>query len=158
MLFSKEMRRWLRALQLAKILFEDEGYHSLYLDGIENFIRRRTMYSPKIREDLIPKIYQVARAKRIRMTILVNQILENALNGKEAGPWTQESTSASSQKTSTGNTSPCARKNNALTSGPTQWPERPAVSSPERESFKEEDEEKSNKRRKEDHNEAARID
>jgi hypothetical protein len=39
------------------------------------------MYSPKIREDLIPKIYQKARAKGINMTTLVNGILENALNG-----------------------------------------------------------------------------
>ncbi len=39
------------------------------------------MYSPKIREDLIPKIYQVAKAKRIKMTTLVNEILEKVLNG-----------------------------------------------------------------------------
>ena len=39
------------------------------------------MYSPKIREDLITKIYQKARAKGVRMTTLVNGILENALNG-----------------------------------------------------------------------------
>jgi len=39
------------------------------------------MYSPKIREVLIPKIHQKARAKGIHMTTLVNGILENALNG-----------------------------------------------------------------------------
>lgn len=41
------------------------------------------MYSPKIREDLIPKIYQAARAEKVKMTTLVNQILENALSGGE---------------------------------------------------------------------------
>jgi hypothetical protein len=43
------------------------------------------MYSPKIREDLIPKIYQVAKVKKVKMTTLVNQILEKVLNdGGEA--------------------------------------------------------------------------
>lgn len=78
---SKETKRWLRALGIAKILFEDQGYHSLYLEGIENFIWRKSMYSPKIREDLIPKIYQVAKARKVKMTTLVNQILEKVLNG-----------------------------------------------------------------------------
>ena len=44
-MFSKETKRWLRALGIAKILFEDQGYHSIYLEEIENFIRRKTMYS-----------------------------------------------------------------------------------------------------------------
>ncbi len=79
--FSKETNRWPRALELAKLLFEENGYHCLYLDGIENFIRRKTMYSPKIREDLIPKIYLLAKAKRTKMTMLVNSILERAING-----------------------------------------------------------------------------
>lgn len=80
---SKETKRWLRALEIAKILFEEQGYHSLYLEGIENFIWRKAMYSPKIREELIPKLYIEAKAKRIRMTTLVNQILENSLAGNE---------------------------------------------------------------------------
>lgn len=37
------------------------------------------MYSPKIKEDLIPKIYQLARIKRIPMTKLVNQVLEKSI-------------------------------------------------------------------------------
>ena len=78
---SKETKRWLRALGIAKILFEDQGYHSMYLEGIENFIWRKSMYSPKIREDLIPKIYQVAKARKVKMTTFVNQILEKVLNG-----------------------------------------------------------------------------
>lgn len=32
-------RRWLRALQLAKLLFEDEGYFVDYLEQIEGFIK-----------------------------------------------------------------------------------------------------------------------
>ena len=50
---SKETKRWLRALEIAKILFEDQGYHCQYLEGLEKFIWRKAMYSPKIREDLI---------------------------------------------------------------------------------------------------------
>ena len=33
--------RWLRALTIAKILFEDQGYHTRYLEEIEQFIQRR---------------------------------------------------------------------------------------------------------------------
>ncbi len=39
------------------------------------------MYSPKIREDLIPRIFHAAREKKIHMTTFVNGILEKALNG-----------------------------------------------------------------------------
>jgi hypothetical protein len=46
------------------------------------------MYSPKIKEDLIPKIYQEARARRVPMTVLVNTILEHALT--EQGRVTQK--------------------------------------------------------------------
>ena len=38
MLTLKE-KRWLRALAIAKILFEDEGYHTVYLEEIETFIK-----------------------------------------------------------------------------------------------------------------------
>jgi hypothetical protein len=37
------------------------------------------MYSPKIREDLIPRIYRAAKKARVAMTIWVNQQLETAL-------------------------------------------------------------------------------
>ncbi len=78
-MFPKETTAWLRALGIAKILFEYEGYHCLYLEAIENFIWRKTMYSPRIREDLIPRLYHAAKAERIPMTALVNRILEEAL-------------------------------------------------------------------------------
>ncbi len=32
--------RWLRALEIAKILFEDEGYHTVYLEQIEDYIKK----------------------------------------------------------------------------------------------------------------------
>lgn len=42
------------------------------------------MYSPKISEDLIPRIYRLAKVKGTRMTTLVNIILEEALNKLES--------------------------------------------------------------------------
>lgn len=41
------------------------------------------MYSPKIRDELIPKIYQTAKARGIHMTVLVNDILNKALTEME---------------------------------------------------------------------------
>jgi len=41
------------------------------------------MYSPKIKDELIPKLYVVSKAERIRMTTLVNRILEKALDPEE---------------------------------------------------------------------------
>ena len=41
------------------------------------------MYSPKIQDDLIPRIYQVAKHAKMPMTRWVNQILERALVDKE---------------------------------------------------------------------------
>jgi hypothetical protein len=37
------------------------------------------MYSPRIREALIPRIYQVARETGVAMTTWVNQVIEAAL-------------------------------------------------------------------------------
>ena len=37
------------------------------------------MYSPKIREDLIPRIYRAAKAAGIAMTTWVNQLIEEKL-------------------------------------------------------------------------------
>jgi len=41
------------------------------------------MYSPKIKEDLIPKLYQRAKEEGIAMTELVDKILRDALNRKK---------------------------------------------------------------------------
>jgi hypothetical protein len=37
------------------------------------------MYSPKIREDLIPRIYRAAKSAKVAMTAWVNQVIEQAL-------------------------------------------------------------------------------
>ena len=39
------------------------------------------MYSPKIKEELIPKIYEMAKKKGVKMTKLVNDVLETAMKG-----------------------------------------------------------------------------
>jgi len=88
-MFSKEKKRWLRAFEIAKILFEHEGYHTAFLNQAETFIRRRAMYSPKISEEIVPVLFKVASSKKIPMTKLVNRILKDYLtkNGKmEGGP------------------------------------------------------------------------
>jgi hypothetical protein len=41
------------------------------------------MYSPKIDEELIPRLYRLRKLKKIPMTRLVNGILENALQELE---------------------------------------------------------------------------
>ena len=41
------------------------------------------MYSPKIDEELIPRLYRLRKLKKIPMTRLVNAILENALRELE---------------------------------------------------------------------------
>ncbi len=46
------------------------------------------MYSPKIREDLIPRIYR--EAKRLRMTKWVNGVIERALPENEEDQETNE--------------------------------------------------------------------
>lgn len=86
-MFSKERKRWFRAFKIAKVLFEGEGYHIIYLNQAEAFIRRRTMYSPKISEELIPVLFRVSRSRRMPMTRLVDQILRDYLqrNGKMEG-------------------------------------------------------------------------
>jgi len=41
------------------------------------------MYSPKIKEDLVAKLYQKAKVEGVPMTKLVDQILRDALNGRK---------------------------------------------------------------------------
>jgi|WetSurMetagenome_2_1015567.scaffolds.fasta_scaffold00300_17 hypothetical protein len=43
------------------------------------------MYSPKIDERLIPTLYRIAKAKGIKMTTLVNSILQDALRKTAEG-------------------------------------------------------------------------
>ncbi|MFH0796988.1 MAG: hypothetical protein V2A65_08040 [Candidatus Omnitrophota bacterium] len=37
------------------------------------------MYSPKISEELVPDLYRIAKAKHLRMTSLVNDIIFRAI-------------------------------------------------------------------------------
>lgn len=37
---KKQIDRWLRALSIAKILFEDNGYFTDYLSEIEQFLKK----------------------------------------------------------------------------------------------------------------------
>ena len=55
------------------------------------------MYSPKIREDLIPRIYRAAKGAGIKMTQWVNQAIEEALPQDEA-PEDQETDERNSRK------------------------------------------------------------
>jgi len=50
------------------------------------------MYSPKIREDLIPKIYRAAKSAKVAMIKWVNQVIEEALppDAEEKGQETNE--------------------------------------------------------------------
>jgi hypothetical protein len=41
------------------------------------------MYSPKIRDDLVPRIYRMAKAAGVHMTTWVNEVLERALDESE---------------------------------------------------------------------------
>jgi hypothetical protein len=43
------------------------------------------MYQPKIRDDLIPRLYRLAKALHIPMTRLVNHILEHGIIRVEEG-------------------------------------------------------------------------
>lgn len=81
----KRERRWFRALEIAECLFKDEGYHTEYLKDIEKFLKGENgMYSPKIKEDLVAKLYQKAKVEGVPMTKLVDQIIRDALNGKRS--------------------------------------------------------------------------
>ena len=40
---------------------------------------KETMYSPKIRENLIPRIYREAKKSGVKMTVWVNAVIELAL-------------------------------------------------------------------------------
>lgn len=44
---------------------------------------RMRMYSPKIKEELVPQLYKMAKQRKIPMTKLVNEILETALDENE---------------------------------------------------------------------------
>ncbi len=44
------------------------------------------MYSPRIREDLIPRVYRIAKATGVRMTTWINQAIERRLSEETEPP------------------------------------------------------------------------
>ena len=54
------------------------------------------MYSPKITEELIPILYQLARARRVPMTKLVDRIIREALVHEDRPSAAPEAMTASS--------------------------------------------------------------
>lgn len=98
-IFPKEINGWFKALEIAEVLFWEEGYHQQYLNDINNFIRRKTMYSPKIQPELIPGLYHRAKTERVPMTKLIDRIIRGYLEAtkqKDAEPTTsRDSTTAS---------------------------------------------------------------
>ena len=84
LLFNDEARRWLKALKIAKIIFQDQGFHTLHLERMEKFIRRKVLYSQNIRDDYLPVLSRISASKNLPMTRLVNEIIKNYLTEKEA--------------------------------------------------------------------------
>jgi len=48
-----KLRRWLKALAIAKILFEEEGYHTRFLEEIEAFVQEEEE-DKEVRDDGSP--------------------------------------------------------------------------------------------------------
>ena len=76
---KRNVNRWLKAIEIAKVVFWHEGYHIRYLEEIEEFIWKKKMYSPKIKEELLPKLYRLEKIRKIPMTRVVNMIIEKYL-------------------------------------------------------------------------------
>ena len=55
--------RWLRALAIAKILFEDQGYHTRYLEEIEQCIQRSEVLQ-HMPQTAPPKAQRTKRTER----------------------------------------------------------------------------------------------
>ena len=64
------------------------------------------MYSPKIREDLIPRIYWQAKAAQVPMTVWVSRRLAQALAGEEDYAATKEETTGTNTPTRQSHLSP----------------------------------------------------
>lgn len=73
------------------------------------------MYSPKIREDLIPYLYQLAKARRVPMTTLVDNLLRPTVMqlAEDIGPTTgEEDTGCPSMSAYTSSPNTTARTGN----------------------------------------------
>ena len=92
----EEGKRWLKALKIVKIIFEDQGYSIHYLEEVERFIKRKMMYRPRIRKEYIPILSKISASKGIPMTQLVNQIIRDYLN-EEGMMYERQGKSSSSE-------------------------------------------------------------
>ena len=95
----EEGRRWLKALKIAKIIFEDQGYPTHYLDEVERFIKRKIMYNPRVKKEYLPILSKISASKGIPMTQLVNQIIKDYLNEEERTYERKSETSSSEHST-----------------------------------------------------------
>lgn len=50
-----KLRRWLKALAIAKILFEEEGYHTRFLEEIEAFVQEKEREEKEVRSNGSPR-------------------------------------------------------------------------------------------------------
>ena len=82
---ARVSQRWLRALAIAKILFEDQGYHTAYLEEIECCLMEGCVYQPKMKDEHIRKLYQWAKRLEMPMTHLLNTLIEHSLVRLEQG-------------------------------------------------------------------------
>jgi hypothetical protein len=57
------------------------------------------MYSPKIDEELIPRLYRLRKLRKIPMTRLVNEILRSVLPGLEEEEGKKEAACSDTDKT-----------------------------------------------------------
>ena len=78
-MFRKEAKRWLKALKISRTILEHQGYQTVRVEAMEKLIRRRIMYSSKIKEEFIPVLFRISASKGIPMTKLVNQIIREYL-------------------------------------------------------------------------------
>ena len=81
-----EVRRWLRAMKIAKIICQDSGHDTACLEMIAKFVRTRILYRQKISPMYTSILARISGSKNIPMTRLVNQIiLAHLKESKENG-------------------------------------------------------------------------
>jgi len=83
-----EVKRWLKAMKIAKIICQDSGHDTAYLEMIAKFIRTRILYRQKIRPEYMPMLARISGSRNVPMTRLVNQIILAYLKeSKENAGW-----------------------------------------------------------------------
>ena len=80
--FQLRMSRWLRAIGIANVVFQWEHDHTAYLEELEALIEGN-IYAPKIRDDLVKRLYAEKKRCGMTMTKLIHMIVENALKDRE---------------------------------------------------------------------------